>query len=383
MSLNTLYKNPYLTLAAATVISSLILWSPFIFKAISINGINTKDVSFQTIEKNWDGPLYIIVAKTWYNIKDPLLKTTPLGLDMKYYAAHLPLYPLSLTLLAPIFGYPKSTVISTLITSILLVCFFYYFVTRFKLTKKPLLLSIVFLFLTPRFLVTRSVGSPEPLLILLVLLSIFFFIENKYIYSGLFGALAVLTKTPAFLLFPAYCLYLSIEEYRSKKINTQWFWLLLIPAGLLVVFGIYHIQYNDFFAYFHSGDNIHLVFPPFSIFNYQKPWVDTAWLEDVLFIFFFYLMALIYLFYDKSSKAKRVFFYFLLVFFISIISVQHRDVSRYSLPMLPLALITFEDFLTSKKFLLVLILLLPAIYFYAWNFMLYNIAPIADWTAFL
>src|SRR3989344_7677720 len=107
MSLNTLYKNPYLTLAAATVISSLILWSPFIFKAISINGINTKDVSFQTIEKNWDGPLYIIVAKTWYNIKDPLLKTTPLGLDMKYYAAHLPLYTLSLTLLAPIFGYPK------------------------------------------------------------------------------------------------------------------------------------------------------------------------------------------------------------------------------------------------------------------------------------
>ncbi|OGK56911.1 hypothetical protein A3J15_00740 [Candidatus Roizmanbacteria bacterium RIFCSPLOWO2_02_FULL_38_10] len=393
---NTLYKKPYYTLILATILSTIILWLPFIFKFNSINGIKRTDLSFQTIEKNWDGPLYILVAKTWYNIKDPLLKTTPLGLDMTYYAAHLPLYPLSIKLLQPFFGYPKSMVISTLITTTILICFFYFFVTKLKLSTQPLLLSLVFLFVTPRFLITRSVGSPEPQLLLFLLISIYFFIENKYFWSGIFGALAVMTKSPAILLFPAYSIYIVAEVFKKRKFVAQWLYLLLIPAGLLIVFIIYQIQYNDFFAYFHSGDNIHLAFPPFTIFNHQAPWVDTAWLEDILFIFFFYLFAIITLLPKRlplwgteklqnliTPKHEKVFFYFLLVFFISIISVQHRDISRYSLPMLPIALITFEKFFTSKKFIIALILLLPAIYLYAWNFMLHNVAPIADWAAFL
>jgi len=63
--------------------------------------------------------------------------------------------------------------------------------------------------------------------------------------------------------------------------------------------------------------------------------------------------------------------------------VQHRDISRYSLPLWPLACIAFENFLTSKKFLTVAAILLLGIFFYAWNFLIYNIMPINEWLPFL
>ena len=84
----------------------------------------------------------------------------------------------------------------------------------------------------------------------------------------------------------------------------------------------------------------------------------------------------------KDSK-YRSFFYFGLVFFTATLFVQHRDISRYFLPLWPLALIAFEKFFTSKKFLIIFIILLPAIFLYAFNFLLYNVMPISDWSAFL
>ncbi|KKP86985.1 MAG: hypothetical protein UR89_C0009G0006 [Candidatus Roizmanbacteria bacterium GW2011_GWA2_35_8] len=135
---------------------------------------------------------------------------------------------------------------------------------------------------------------------------------------------------------------------------------------------------GDFFAYFNSGDNIHLIFP-FSVFNFKMPWVGTAWLEDVIFYFLLYGLTVISLLKSK----QRSFFYFSLVFFVATLFIQHRDIGRYSLPLWPLALIAHEKFFTSKKFIVICIILLPAIYLYAWNFLGYNIMPIADWTPYL
>lgn len=391
--LSQLYKKtfaPYVLLALLTFVSTLILWAPFIFKTSSINGVSTSSISFETVLKHWDGPLYIIPAKTMYDIDNPVIQMSPMGFDKKYFAAHLPLYPFTLKLIAPITGYPRSTVASTLIASIALVCFFYYFSKKTGLVKNPFVLSVVFLFFTPRFFIVRSVGSPEPLFLLLILGSIYYFIKERYFFSGLLGGLATMTKTPGILLFFSFAFFFVHNYTQNKKLEKKWFWIFLIPCGLLAVFLLYHFQYGNFWAYFNSGDNIHLIFPPFSVFNFQKIWVDTAWLEEIVLYYFLYLFAIITLFYkirentaDKITPILKIFFVTMSVFFAAIISVQHRDISRYSLPLLPFALITFEQFFTSKKFLIVLAILIPAIYLYSWNFMLYNVAPIADWTPFL
>lgn len=357
----------YLILTLIVLISTLVLW---------------KSVGFLTIYKHYDGPLYVVVAKTFYDpkkIEQLKLETT---LSPKYFAAHLPLYPILIRLMSQIrpmgnLPYLKSMVGVNLLATIGLVLFFYYLLKKFKLTKNPLILASVLLFL-PRFLVIRSVGAPESLFMLLILLSLFFFEKDRFWLAGLFGGLATMTKTPGILLFAGYGLVFVERFIKMKKVSWHWLGILLIPLGLLGVFGIYGMQYKDFFAYFHSGDNIHLAFP-YSVFNFQKNWVGTAWLEDILFYYFIYGLSIIYL---KDSKF-RSFFYFSLVFFTATLFVQHRDISRYSLPLWPLALIAFEKFFTSKKFLLIGLILLPAIFLFAWNFLLYNVMPISNWAPFL
>lgn len=379
--INKLYNknsNPYFVIIFLTIFSTLILWLPFIFKLKNINGVAVKNNNFETVIKNWDGPLYIIAAKTLYNPTNPILENRPLGLQPKYFAAHLPLYPLTIKAFAAIFSYPKAMLVATVTAAILLYCFFYYFLKKLRLTEKPFLLTTVFMFITPRILTIRSVGTPEPLFILLILLSIYFFIVRKYLFSGLFGGLSAMTKTPALLLFITYCLFAFHSYIKTKKFEKGWVYFLLIPLGLFVVFLFYQRQYGDLFTYFHSGDNLHLFFPPFSVFNAQKLWVNTVWLEDIIFYYFFYFLATL-----EFKKEKSIFFYFMIVFFISIIFVQHRDIARYSLPLLPFALIAFEKFFTSKKFMITLVILLPAIYLYSWNFMIGNQAPITDWLPFL
>ena len=368
----------YLILTLIVLISSLVLW---------------RSVGFLNIYKHYDGPLYIVPAKTFYKP----LAIEKLGLEIplsnNYFAAHLPLYPILIRLTREIgavvgikeLAYLKSMVGVNLLATIGLVLFFYYLLKKFKLTKNPLILASVLLFL-PRFLVVRSVGSPESLFMLLILLSLFFFEKERFWLAGLFGGLATMTKTPGILLFGAYGLVFIerlILDSRLRgndtfRINWNWLGVSLIPFGLLAVFGIYAVQYKDFLAYFHSGDNIHLT-TPFSVFNFQKNWIGTAWLEEILFYYFMYGLALINL---KDSK-YRSFFYFGLVFFTATLFVQHRDISRYSLPLWPLALIAFEKFFISKKFLIILVVLLPAIFLYAWNMLLYNVMPISNWAPFL
>ena len=366
----------YFTLIFVCLLSTFILWLPFILRVPTWFGINIDLNNFLYIYKNYDGILYIIPAKTLYNptliqeISQSLMR--PL-----YYAAHLPLYPVFIRLFSYIFGYLKSMIFVNVLFTCILACFFYFLVKKLKISEKPIALTIVFLFL-PRFLIVRSVGAPESLFIFLILVSLFFFEKKKYFIACILGGLSAMTKTPGILLFFVY-LFVFIEEYlNKKKVNWNFLFTLFIPIGLFLVFLLYYFQYGDFFAYFHTGGVVPIGFP-FSVFNHGLKWVGTVWLEDIIFYFFIYLMTVVTL---KRSK-HRSFFYFSLVFVTASILIQHRDIARYTLPIWPMAVIAFEKFFTSRKFLVVFVVLLFATYMYAWNFMTQNYMPIADWTPFL
>jgi len=371
---------PYFTVIFFVFVTTVILWLPFLLRTDNWLGLKIENSNFLYIYKHYDGPLYIIPAKTGYQPSLINAMHIDIKFSAKYFAAHLPLYPLLIRTVREIGvvgGYLRSMIFVNLLFTVLLALFFYYLVKTFKFSRNPLLLTLVFLML-PRFLIVRSVGAPESLFIFLVLTSLFYFEKKNYLVSGLLGGLAAMTKTPGILLFIVYVLTAVEQYWKAKKFDWQWLFLFLIPLGLLGVFGIYAIQYKDFFAYFHSGDNIHLV-APFSMFNFQKNWVGTAWLEDIVFYLVIYLLTVISL---KNIK-QRSLFYFGLVFFVATTFVQHRDIARYSLPLWPLACIAFEKFFTSKKFIIVLVILLPAIFLFGWNFMLYNVMPIGEWKPFL
>lgn len=359
------------------MLSTFLVWLPFFFRQNQWFGLKIPDSNMQYIYRNFDGPLYIIPAKTLYNPKAISQIGIELALSEKYFAAHFPFYSFLIRLFSPLFGFLKSMIFVNLLSTIFLVNFFYFFLKKIKITRFPFFLSLIFLF-HPKFLVVRSIGAPESLFILFILISLYFFEQKEYFFSGLFGGLATLTKSPGILLFPVYSLTLFEEWQRNKKIDSKVVGLFFIPLALFFVFLWYYFQYRDFFAYFNSGDNIHL-FGPFSVFNFRAIWVGTAWLEDIVIYFFFYGLTVAFLWKSK----QRSFFYFSLIFYLAVISVQHRDIPRYSLPLWPMALSAFEKLFTDQRFILVFIFLLPGLYLFAWNFIVYNIMPISNWAPYL
>lgn len=363
---------PYCTLLFIVFSSTLLAWLPFILSG-----------NFQTILSHFDGPLYIIPAKTAYNpaliqeiTRDPVMPQNPL-----YYAAHLPLYPFFIWVASSLgFGFTKAMLLVTVLSTVFLAWLFYTMLIRLKITNHPILLTASILFV-PRFLVLHTVGSPEPLFMLFIIASLYFFEQKKYALSGIAGALAVSTKLPGILLFPAY-MFTLIESHLvfKRRIHKSVLFLLLIPVALVAVFALYHVQYGNFFAYFNTGATVPMPYP-LSVFSTSAQWVGTAWLEDVWFYFMLYVVTII----SFWRSSHRSFFYFCLVFLGGTLFVQHRDIARYSIPLLPFAFITFQHVLTNtqKGWHIARVVAVIVAYAYAWNFMASNVMPITEWSPFL
>ena len=377
-----------LQIVLISVLPTALIWLPFFLRFKNVWGISLPSEGMATIVANYDGPLFLVVAKTLY---DPqALVNFEFGLPDTYYAAHFPLFPLLIRLFSSIFGFPYSMLFVTLISSILATYFFYIFIQNFVEKRAALFLTIVFSVFPARWLIVRSVGSAEPLFLASVIASLHYFKQKKYFLAGVWGVLAQLTKSPGILLFVAYFFASLIPKFRelatkpSTKLLTfdelkKYLSILLIPASLIGVFVLYKLRLNDFLAYFHSGDNIHLFFPPFQIFNYSAPWVGTFWLEEVIFVYLFGLVGLMKLIKKKESDLA----WFVAVFFVSTIFVSHRDIIRYSLPIVPFLYAAFAGAIVKKEFKLVIAILLIPIYLFSLAYISQNVMPISDWAPLL
>lgn len=370
----------FIPIILISLIPTFLIWIPFLTRLKSFWTIPLPQDGMATIVSNFDGPLYLAVAKTFYD-PEMIGSNYQFPLSNEYYSAHFPLFPLLIKLFAGIFGQPYSMLFVTLLSSIFALYLFYLHARRYLTKENSLFLTCIFSIFPARWLIVRSVGSPEPLFIALILASTYFFTKKKYLLAGITGFFAQMTKSPAILLFIAYCLQTTIPHLRKFKIIDfkKYLPLLLIPTGLLVVFSIYAVRYGDFFTYFKSGDNIHLFFPPFQIFNYSAPWVGTPWLEEIIFIYVIGILGIYRLYQEKM----KTYFYLSLVFFASLIFVAHRDLLRYALPIVPFILIAFKDVLIKKEFKIVLAVIIIPIYLYSLAFISQNVMSIANWAPFL
>lgn len=374
-------------IALASLATTFILWLPFALRLPEIWGIKLKRDGMATVVANFDGPYYIVAAKTLYN-PEKIAQNFSFPLDPIYYSAHYPFFPLLIKLVAtaaPFIKYPYAMIAVTCVSSIFASWVFYLLLGQIGLKENRLWLSVLLLILPARYLITRSVGSPEPLFILMILSSLLFFNKKSYWLAALFGVLAQLTKPPGILLFFAYIIALVLPAW-SQLANTKFsnwvktlpwgaYPLLLIPASLIGLWYWYGRQYGSFFAYFNSGDNIHLQFPPFQIFNPQQTWVGTFWLEEIIWIYLLGALSVLYLIRQKYTSLAS----FAGVFFVSLLFVSHRDLARYSLPLVPFVFIAFSKVLSSKEFRWVMLLLIIPIYLYAVVFIENNTTPIPDW----
>lgn len=388
--MNTKFKD--LSLITLTVIIlTIIIWLPHLLALPNFWGLNFSD-GFATIYRNFDGLEYVTIAKSFY--KPELIAKIPQSLSANYYAAHFPLYPVFILIFSPTLGFLKSMIFVSLIFTVLSAWAFYFMIKDFKLSNHPLFLSILFLILPARWVIVHSVGSAEPIFIFFVITSLYFFMKfeksSNYLnilLSAIFGLGAQFTRPPGILLFIALSLYIHYKFYLESKTSglkkaflkhLEYFPLILIPLGLLGIFYLYFINYGDFWAYFHSGDNIHLSFPPFQLFNKNQFWVGEIWLEDIIYIFILGFLGGVLLFKQKLLPLA----FFVLTYLTASTLIAHRDIARYTLPIFPFLLIAFERVLVSREFKIVLVIVSLAIYLYSQNFLLENTAPIPNLNLF-
>lgn len=371
-------------LALLTLISIFLIWLPHILSIPNFWGLNFSK-GFSTIYQNFDGLEYIVIAKSFYDSQ--IIASLPTGLSTQYFASHFPGYSILIAVFAPILGFLKSMLFVSIISTIFAVWMFYFLVRDFKLSSHPLFLSTIFLVLPARWLIVHSVGSSEPTFILLIITAIYFLMKfeqsGKFSYlmfASLSSAAAQLTRPPGILLGIGLLVYIVWRSYKMRSLlfPIKFYPLLIIPLTLLAVFFWYFITYQDFFAYFKSGDNIHLTFPPFQVFNKDQFWVGDIWLEDVIYIFIISLLGGVLLLKQRLYPIA----FFVLTYVTASTLISHRDISRYLLPTAPFLLIAFEKVLTSREFKLILPIIIIAIYLYSQNFIIENVAPVANLNLF-
>ena len=372
-----------------SLVPTLLIWIPFLAKLKSFWGIPLPQDGMAVVVANYDGPLFLVVAKTLYNLEQIGLNYS-FPLSLEYYAAHFPLFPLLIRLFSFILGYPYAMLLVTLVSSFLALYFFNRLIRRYVKAGAALWLTAVFAVLPARWLIVRSVGSAEPLFVASIIASMYYFQREKYWRAGIWGMVAAATKSPGILLFVSYFLYLIVPQARRLIFSPVATWLkltkinraypiFLIPLSVLAVFVFYQFTFNDFLAYFHSGDNIHLFLLPFSIFNFSSPWVGTAWLEEIIFVYLFGALGLLKLIKQKRYELAT----FVGIFFFSILFVSHRDLIRYALPIVPFLFVAFNQTLTKKDFKKVFFLLLLPIYLFSLAFIAQSAMPISNWAPFL
>ncbi len=349
-----------------TLLLSLVVWLPF-----SLSG------QMQQVFSNYDGPNFIVVSKCWYH-KDCIGQNFSLPLPLEYYPAHFPGYSLLISFFDSFLPGWWAMLAATTIGNLLAVSAFYLILKELKISA-AFWLSLISLILPARMMVLRNIGAPESLFIASLLFSILFFLKENYLFAGLFLALGQITKTPAILLFGAYLICLFVKDKFNFRVWLKKWPLLLGPLSILPVFLFFKQQTGNFLAYFYSGDNFHLVFPPFQTFISSRSWLGDFWLEDIIYI---YLLGALTVAYLLKKYKKSIIAIFPLVFFLATLFVAHRDISRYSAPLYPFWIIAFADLLKKKEFKIVLIVILIPVYLYTINFITYNTAPIADWTPY-
>ena len=365
-------------LISISLLSLFLFWSPFIFKIDSFWGIEFGGHGLETIVQNFDGLNYIAIAKTAYN--PDLLDKQFVGFANPpiYYAAHFPAYPALIAIFDTLFNGPQSLLLATITSNILLaVALYYFFETFLKDRKLATLLATIALFFPARMLSVRMVGTSEALFMFFVLMSLAFAYKGKDWWAAIMGALAILTRSPGIFLFGVYAL-MAIAKYKTdmKQMISKMYPYLLMPIALIALFGWYQYQLGNFWAYFNSSSELHPVFfPPFLIFSNTAKWISDMWREEIIYIYLFYGLG-IYLVKDKTLKM-----YGLLTGALLLLTA-HRDLSRYALPLAPVALLGFAPYLNNKNIKWLAILLIP-IFLMGWQFVVANIQAISDWSKLL
>lgn len=357
-------------LAIITVVFAVVSLTFYFFAKYTRAGTDS-------LYRAWDGPSYVIAAQSLYvpelAVSYNSIQSPEIRADFTFLPAHFPLYPWLIRMLS-FLGYYQAMLLLSLGFSWLFLLVFYSF-AKLLSVPRPLLLTLPLILLTPRWFIISHTGSSEPLFLFALTLSLYYFYKNQTWSSAIMAAVAQLTRPQGSLLGLAYLVIALVELWRSHSLQAvvkRYYPYLLVPFTLFLVFMYYRHQTGNFWAFF-SAISIfhHFQFRLLPSFDMGSPNIETFWLEANVYVFFLALYSILKKLFSRHWQLGIVG----LVFYLPLLFLSHTDISRYSLPLLPIMFLSFAPIISTPIFNLATYLTLPAIFRYATTFILYNRAP--------
>jgi len=335
--------RPEIWLALAAVDGSLLVYLPFL-----------RDMT--TVYRFWDGPNYLTVARTLYDVRpdNPLLAYvyTP-----SYFLTHLPLYPLCVRALS-FFGYEPALLLVSVVASIAAAFLFHRLARDVWRLPSPSFLTLVFLFLPPRWLLYRSTGATEALYMALALGSLWLFEKSRLGGASFLASLASVTRISGLMFAPAYAAVLARQRrWRSMA------WLALVPAGLFAYFLFCAVRFGSFFAYFAPHGEKLARFRPF---GFLPTLFEKGLYHQVEFHILLFLLYAVGTF--RLRERFPVLFWYCALELALHVMISTEDWSRYFLVMAPFALIVgYHDLIDTRAFRWLFPVFAALSVYYAWG----------------
>ena len=214
------------------------------------------------------------------------------------------------------------------------ICFtvFYWFLIENKI-KYPLFWSLLCLFtastLMYRFLLTRQM----PIVIALLILTIYFLQRKKYLLLGITSLIFVLLHSSFVFQLLIILFYLILEKIFSKKFDYK----ILLYSFSGVVLGLVINPYfpNNIFMLYTQIFKVNLIA---NLYNVEwKPWPFFEFIKNnILVLFYFFVSIFILIKNKKITKTQS--FYFLLTLFFFFYTLISRRMQEYLIPFSVLAI---------------------------------------------
>lgn len=334
--------RPEVLLLAAAVAGSFLVYAPFLAEMI-------------TVYRFWDGPNYLTIARTLYDVRpdNPLLAYV---YEPRYFLVHLPVYPLLVRALS-IAGYQQALLLVSVLATCAATIFFFRLCRDVWKLASPGFLTLVFLFLPPRWLLYRSTGSTEAVYMAFTLAAIYFFERSKVGKAAGAAALATLTRISGLMIAPAFAVVL----WRRRRLK-EVLWLALVPAALAAYFFFCAARTGNFFEYFSQHGEKMAAFRPFGFLPelFRKGLYHQAE--------FHILLALVYAVGTSRLRPFPTIFWYCVFELALHVFISTEDWSRYFLAMAPFALVVgFRDVIDTKAFRWIFPPYVVAALFYAWG----------------
>jgi len=325
--------------------------------------------------RHFDGPHYLVVAKSLYR---PTAESPLPGyiFSARYFAVHLPLYPLAVRAMAPVAGYPAALLLATALFGAASAVVFARYLEVAAPEVPVLFGTLLFLCVPARHLLYRSIGATEAPMAFCVVLAVLAYRTDRIGLAFAAASLASVTRINGVLVIGV----LAAALLARRRVRSALAGSALAFVPLAVTFAWQGRVLGSPLAFFetHAGKRSIAPFGWLLEKAGEGQWVDA---ELLLAVFLFYGIAALRL-WETGDRIEAG----LVAAHMGLFALlRETDLPRYFLTVAPFAVVVaFRDVWKRPPLALAfLAVAFPVALAYAWRSMPNNVCHPEAYAALL